>query len=250
MDMYKAVQLAANAGKMILENGGETYRVEETIIRICDAYGCNNAESFVMPTGIMISATDYDGKIISVVKRIKNRTTNLEKVSAVNDLSRNITSKNLSIHFVENELIKISKLSTYNLAITLIFAAITSSSFTLLFGGTYQDFILSFFIGIVIKYLAITLSNINTNEFFINALGGAIASLFALMSLKLGIVHSIDKIIIGSIMLLVPGITITNSIRDTISGDFVSGVSRGVEAFLVAIAIATGSGIVIKIWGY
>jgi uncharacterized membrane protein YjjP (DUF1212 family) len=58
----------------------------------------------------------------------------------------------------------------------------------------------------------------------------------------------VDKIIIGSIMLLVPGLSITNAIRDTIAGDLVAGISRGLEAFLVAVAIAVGSGVTIKLW--
>jgi uncharacterized membrane protein YjjP (DUF1212 family) len=63
MNINRTIHLAAEAGKIILESGGETYRVEETIIRICHAYGLVFAESFVMPTGIIISAEDADGRI-------------------------------------------------------------------------------------------------------------------------------------------------------------------------------------------
>lgn len=79
-------------------------------------------------------------------------------------------------------------------------------------------------------------------------LGGIIASLFALLSVHFGLASHLDKIIIGSIMLLVPGIAITNAIRDTIAGDLLAGVSRALEAFLIAIAIAIGTGSIIKIW--
>jgi uncharacterized membrane protein YjjP (DUF1212 family) len=248
LNINSIIHLAADAGKIILESGGETYRVEETIIRICSAYGLIHAESFVTPTGIIISASDCNGQIISLVKRIKIRTIDLEKISKVNDLSRNIKSNNLSVDFVQEELANISAAPRYSVKVTLFFSAIAASFFTLLFGGNIQDFIVSFFIGIIIKSISISLSNIEINEFFINVLGGAIAALLALLAVNVQIAFNVDKIIIGSIMLLVPGLAITNAIRDTIAGDLVAGISRGLEAFLVAVAIAVGSGVTIKLW--
>jgi uncharacterized membrane protein YjjP (DUF1212 family) len=248
MDINSVIHLAADAGKIILESGGETYRVEETIIRICNAYGLQYADSFVTPTGIIISASDSDGKTISLVKRIKVRTVDLEKISRVNDLSRNIKLQNLSVDFVLDELAKISNTPRYNLKITLFFSAIAASFFTLLFGGNVYDFIVSFFIGVIIKSISIVLNNIGINEFFINALGGSIAALLALISVNFQLAFNLDKIIIGSIMLLVPGLAITNAIRDTIAGDLVAGISRALEAFLIAVAIAVGSGVTVKLW--
>jgi uncharacterized membrane protein YjjP (DUF1212 family) len=248
LDINRIINLAGDAGKIILECGGETYRVEETIIRICHAYGLSNADSFVTPTGIMISAYDSKGQIISLVRRIKIRTVDLEKISRVNDLSRRIKTNNLTANFVQSELMKISSEPRYSYAVTLFFSAVAASFFTLLFGGNISDFIISFFIGIIIKSISIFLSNIDINEFFINAVGGATAALLALAAVYLKLAASVDTIIIGSIMLLVPGLAITNAIRDTISGDLVSGISRALEAFLVAVAIAVGSGVTLKLW--
>lgn len=248
VDINKVVHLSAEAGKIILENGGETYRVEDTIIRICSAYGLFDAESFVTPTGIIISATDINGQTISLVKRIKYRTVDLEKISKVNDLSRNIKIHELSIQKVQEELKKIRSLPRYKISTTLFFSGIVASFFTLLFGGNIYDFISSFCAGILIKYISIKLSSIYINEFFINVLGGALAAFMALLTVRFGLATNIDKITIGSIMLLVPGLAITNAIRDTIAGDLVAAVSRALEAFLIAVAIAVGSGIVLKFW--
>lgn len=248
MDINKIIHLAADAGKVILESGGETYRVEETILRICEAYGINDAESFVTPTGIMISVTNEYGQTISLVKRIRSRTVDLEKIAKVNDLSRNIRSKGMTTDKVKDELNRIKNMKRYSPKIQILFACITTSFFTLLFGGNFNDFVISFFIGGLIKWVSLKFSKINLNDFFINVLGGAIAALFALIAVNYGLASHVDKIIIGSIMLLVPGLAITNAIRDTIAGDLVSGISRALEAFLIAVAIAAGSGIVIKAW--
>ena len=94
--MNKILKVATLAGQMILENGGETYRVEETIWRICKIYGAEEADSFVTPTGIMASIC-HEGKIYSLTRRVQSRTVNLDKIDKVNDLSRSITLKNLSV---------------------------------------------------------------------------------------------------------------------------------------------------------
>ena len=96
--------------------------------------------------------------------------------------------------------------------------------------------------------MCILFSKFKINDFFTNIFGGALSALVALTSVKLGLASSYDNIIIGSIMLLVPGLAITNAIRDTIAGDLVAALSRALEAFLIAVAIATGSGTVLALW--
>ncbi len=49
-----------------------------------------------------------------------------------------------------------------------------------------------------------------------------------------------DKVLIGIIMLLIPGIMLTNSIRDILLGDIISGSLRLVEAILMAATLALG----------
>lgn len=248
MDIDKILHLAGEAGKIILENGGETYRVEETILRICNAFGITEAESFVTPTGIMISVTYKYGQTISLVKRIKSRTVNLEKISKVNDLSRSIKDKGLTSEDVKERLKKINATKRYKDSTIILSACLVASFFTLLFGGSFHDFIVSFFIGGIIKYISLILGKVELNEFFINVLGGAIAAFLALTSVNFNLANQVDKVIIGSIMLLVPGLAITNAIRDTIAGDLLAGISRAVEAFLIAVAIAVGTGMVLRLW--
>lgn len=248
MNPNEIIQLAAEAGKIILENGGETYRVEQTISIICSSYNLPTAESFVTPTGIIISMTDKKNKTFSIVKRIERRTVNFEKVAKVNELSRLINQKPLPIHVFRNKLKKIDCLEHYSNRMTSFFSAVAAGSFTLLFGGNIRDFIVSCFVGFCINRISILLSRLEINSFFINMSGGSMAALIALSSVYFGIGMNEDKIIIGSIMLLVPGLAITNAVRDTIAGDLVSGISRTIEAFFIAIAIAIGTGVTFNLW--
>lgn len=244
------VHIAAEAGKIMLESGGETYRVEQTIAMICNAYNIKTTESFVTPTVVMIAVTNEMGETITVIKRITSRSVDLQKIADINNLSRSLYSKPLSMEELRNEIKIIQSHNKYNNKISVLAAGVTTSFFTLLFGGNIKDFFIAFIAGILIKLLSNLLSELDVNSFFINVLGGALAALIALVVASSGLGFNVDKIIIGSIMLLVPGLAITNGIRDTIAGDLLSGLSRSLEALMIAGAIAVGTGIVFKIWIY
>lgn len=245
--MNEILQIATFAGQIILENGGETYRVEETIWRICKAFGADEAESFVTPTGIMASIC-HNSETYSLIKRVSNRTVDLDKIDLVNDLSRNILLRNLSVSEFRHELQKINRGQRYSTAVTLLFSALGAAGFTILFGGNIKDFISAFIIGFIIKLLTIKGSDMHINQFFINSLTGGVAALLALVFVKINLATNLDQTIIGSIMLLVPGLAITNAIRDTIAGDLLSGLTRAAEAFLIAVSIAVGTGAVLSFW--
>jgi len=248
MYINKIIQTSADAGKIVLENGGETYRVEDTMQKICEAYGITSSNSFVTPTGIMLSATDEQGHAFALIRRIKNRTTNLEKLARVNYLARSIKSNHLSIDEFDDKLKQINLTPHYSELTHLICGSFSAASCTIIFGGNYFDASISMIAGGAIKAMSIFLTRFNFNNFFINLIGGAIASTIALFAVKYGFAIHTDKIIIGAVMLLVPGIAITNAIRDTISGDLIAGSARAVEAFFIAVAIAVGVGFILKLW--
>ena len=242
------IHIAAEAGKIILENGGETYRAEQTITMICSSYGIPRTESFVTPTGIMISITNSENQTISLIRRINSRTVNLSKVSMINNLSREIASTSMSMDDIRERIDCINNLKPYSQKTTTFFSACSAGFFTLLFGGNYKDFFVAFLVGALIDFLIGFLDKHDVNSFLKHMLGGALAALMALLATALGLAGNMDTIIIGSIMVLVPGIAITNAIRDTIAGDLLSGVSRSVEALFIAIAIASGTSVVFKVW--
>ncbi len=247
-DKHTILHLAADTGRLVLENGGETHRVEETMNAICRAYGYDDVDSFVTPTGIFLSVSDDAGHTRSVIRRIKHRSINLNRVLLVGRLAESVISTKHSPRETRRELVRIEAAPAYPAWLTVPAASFTAGFFTLLFGGGTGDFAVALFAGGGIRALSLLLSSIRLNEFFINVAGGALASLLALAFASLVPGVRSNFVIIGSIMLLVPGLAITNSIRDTLAGDLLSGIARAMESFLVAVAIAAGSGIVLKLW--
>lgn len=239
--------MAVLAGNIMLKNGAETYRVEDTITRICKSrLNTESVEPFVTPTGMFVSI-QCNGEIISYVQRVKDIKINLDKINMVNDFSRKFVSSNMPIDKGYTELKKIDSIPSYKNIIKIVFGSLAGAFFTMLYGGTIKDFIGTFLVNILVIWSNIFLSKSGINSFISSFLGALLASFLSILVIKIGIGDSMDRIIIGAIMSLVPGVAITNAIRDSFSGDFISGLSRGAEALIIALAIAFGVGIVLKI---
>ncbi|MDR7869860.1 MAG: threonine/serine exporter family protein [Tissierellaceae bacterium] len=247
-EVKKLMNLAISTGETLLKNGAEAYRVEDTMERICKSRNnIYNVNSFVTQTGIFLTF-EHENQSYVNFKRVRNVSINLKKISEINKFSRKFVCTNISLDDSLRTIETINKMKTHKKMYKAIFGAASAAFFTLMFGGNIRDFVASF----IASYLVITIMNI-TNEFkltfFIdNFLGAFLASLFASISIKIGLGSNLDKIIIGSIMYLVPGVATTNAIRDTMSGDSLSGLSKGMEAIFSALAIAFGVGVVLSIY--
>lgn len=241
----KILTLATQTGKALLESGAETYRVEDTICRICRSLHMEEAESICLPTGIYVTAM-MDGKSYTKIARITQRSTNLHKVDQLNQLSRDASSLN-ELQF-ENKLNEILNEAPYSNKTELFFAGLSAFGFVLVFGGVLSDAIVAFFIGILVHALQKKLSALQMNSFFSVAIAAATLTVLTLFATLLQLVVSTDSVIIGTIMLLVPGLAITNAVRDSIAGDLISGLARAAEALLIAVAVALGNGAGMIIW--
>ncbi len=247
MEINEILEVANYAGKIMLESGAEAYRVEETMNRICISLGVESASSYATPT-VIISSVSHNKSIKSLVERISNRSVNMQKIDKVNDLARKISTDNITLEELKKRLKEIEEEKRYSNSTTILFSALGAFAFVFLFGGSLRDAIAAFLIGLAVKFISIKCDNIGMNSFFNTSISAGILALLSIISIKINLANDMDKVIIGSIMLLVPGLAITNAIRDTVAGDLVSGLVRGAEAFLTAIAVAIGTGVVLSFW--
>ena len=101
-------------------------------------------------------------------------------------------------------------------------------------------------IGPIIKIISELMDRFRTNPFFITIICSMVAAFLAVVSYELNFAQNIDKMIIGLVMNLVPGVALTNSVRDVIAGDFIAGQTKMTEAILTATSIAIGTGIALS----
>ncbi len=243
------LDIALYAGQIMLENGAETYRVEETIEHICKSRGLDDVHSFTIPTGIFMSY-HYDGQDFSYVRKMRANIIDLHIISMVNEFSRDFVAGNIPVESALAHLKTIRKAPHYPQLLQHAAGGLASGFFTLIYGGNTLEGVLSFMVGFMVVFTVNAISK-RTRAFFLKNLGGGIVNTLAAMLLtsiavSLGHPVNVDVIVIGALMPLVPGVAITNALRDTISGDFVSGVSKLSEAFGVALAIALGVAAVLQ----
>lgn len=239
--MEREVQIAevcVLAGKIMLVSGAETHRVEDTMLRIAKAYGIDSAQSYATPTGLNFSTGFTDG---TRFMRISKRSTDLHKIAEVNRISRMIANNQLSI---AQALDKFSQLETRRLTFSywaqVISAALVSGCFTIMFGGSWHDFLPALLTGGFSFLMMLLIYHLVEIRFVADFFASFIIGLVAYLFIKTGYGHELDKIIIGAVMPLVPGLPITNAFRDLLAGHLVAGVSKGVEALLTAFAIGAG----------
>ena len=247
MEIEKLLDVGIRAGRMLLESGAEVYRVEETMIRICTGLACTDeVDSYVTSTGIMLSI-GYNGQVFSKISRIKNRNVNLHCVARINALSRNIQIQDYSLEEVEQQLNKIEKEPKYSVWMTTLFGGIGAAGFALFFDGGRLEIVISFVIGILIRLLVSLLSMMKMNDFINNVIASMLLAILSIFSKKVFLVIDVNVVVISGIMLLIPGLAFTNAIRDTIAGDYLSGVSRVMETLVCACAIALGVMVVFSV---
>lgn len=235
---------------MLLENGAEIYRVEESMRRICLAYGVVTAEIFAVPTTIIITVKGNPSETpITLTKRIYSRGINLHKVDLLNSLCREMCATLPTYEKVNKRLETIKVFPAYSSFKQILGFSFIAFFFTLLFKGSIQDAIVALFIGALLKIVLDILDRVQTNAFFENVITGAITALLALLAVKTGLGSNMDKIIIGTIMSLVPGLAITNSMRDIIAGDLLAGITKATEALLIGTGIAVGAAIPLTFLG-
>lgn len=233
------LKAACKLARNILENGGEIYRVEETVNFFLEAYGIFDAQIFAIPATIIVTIDDEE-RPITQVERVKGSSLNLDKLSKFNDLSRRACRNTPPIECVMEEIEQIRSEQPYSFFVSLMAYGFTAFFFCLFWKGDFRDSLVAFVCGLSTKYVLEFMSKSKTNIFFSNALSSMVIAYIAIFCVNVGFAHHYDKIIIGAIMSLVPGVAITNIMRDIIAGDVITGTTKLAEVLLIALAIAVG----------
>lgn len=234
--LYYALQI----GEEMLKCGAEVNRVENSISRICTAYGVKRVDVLTITASIITTIYDDDFGSVTQTRRIQGQNIHLNKLNKLNQLSRTICETTPDFSFIKNELKKIEQIGNYPFFIQVISYALISGAFSLLFGGNYKDMLVSAVIGILLKYVETIFRKFNIYNFFVVFICSAFGGLMAYLAVQTGLGTHVDKINIGNVMLFIPGMSLTNAIRDMFQGDTISGLMRFIEALLIAICVAVG----------
>lgn len=241
MDYNTLLDLSTDLGYELAMSGAETFRVEDSINRILAAYGVES-EVFAIPNCLTVSIETADGQLLTRMRRIGQHGNDLDSLERFNGLSRAICNRTPEPSEGKRwlNIVRESR-QHYNFPVYLLGNFIGGAGFAVFFGGSWVDFICGGICGLIIGFVSHFLEKMKANPFFKAIAAAFVMALAAYLMGSFGICHNVDSVIIGALMILVPGLLFTNAMRDIIYGDTTSGVNRIVQVFLTAVALALGT---------
>jgi len=244
ISIKEVTTIAVKAGEILLTSGAEIYRVEDTINRICKTYKVE-CESFVLPTGIFLTAYGIDGENTTLVKRIRDRTIDLERIELVNSFSRNLSNNIMDYDSAMNLLKKIEETKGYPFVLKLMAASLTAFVFVFIFQGNVFEGIAAAIIGSIIYFFKEKVLQVGLFPFLGFFISGIIGGGMSVASATLFKGLNVYKIIIGAIIILLPGMAITNGIKDALYGDITSSLNRLSEGIFIVTAVGAGVALIL-----
>lgn len=248
-DINKLINSFLDIGEMMLDSGGEINRVEDTLSRLCRAYGAEETNIFAITSAIIITAKFPDENYVTHSRRIySGGNTDFKKLDSLNSLSRECSDGTIS----PDELgVKVDEIKNRRANSFRMYAgsALASGAFAIFFGGTVYDGVVSAVFGLIICLFQRTVLKLCPNKVFFYFLCSFVVGFVICMTDKLFPAINRDLVMIGDIMLLIPGVAITNAMRDIIIGDTVSGITKLTQCLLWAGALAGGFMLAISLSG-
>lgn len=239
---------ALDIGENIIRCGGEPNRIEDTVTRICSAYGAAHTDVFALPSLIIAGVRMKDGTTSSQVRRVYNTDKNMHSLDALNDISRKLCSGEVSIDELDELIKKAVNTQPFNKYVLLIAGMLAAGGFAVFFGGTLLDGCAAAIAGLVVS--AFNLCNLKIgNKMLYTVVASFVGAISALGVVRLGLGDNIDMVMIGTIMLLIPGLAFGSAVRDLLFGDTVSGVIQFTQAILTAVMVAFGFIVAILVFG-
>jgi uncharacterized membrane protein YjjP (DUF1212 family) len=242
-----ALEVVLQAGQILLHNGAEIFRVQETMLRMASTFELENFHVYVISNGIFVSMANADGQYATTIRHIPLSAVHLGRVAAVNQLSREAEMGFYTPQSAKEKLEEIANLPYTAKKWQIIASGVGSGCFCYLLGGGLSDSLAAFGAGLILYIFILWAEEGHISKMMSNLFGAALVTLVGLIFLRLGLGKALDKMIIGSIIPLVPGVPFTNAIRDFFNSDYVSGIIRLIDALLVGCCIAIGVGGMLKI---
>lgn len=233
------LDIALDVGVAMLECGAEVHRVEDTMTRICVAYGAREIEVFAITSVVIAQIRMNDEAYSSQTRRIHRTYNHLARLEKLNALSREICQSPLSHGEVNERLQEIHCYRPVPEWLCYIGGMLATGGFAIFFGGTWLDGLAAATIGILLTFIE------RHGKPVINAMAGTfinsfIAGALSLLCVAVGFGHHADMVIIGTIMLEIPGMAFGNALRDMLCGDTLAGALRFIQAILQALIMAAG----------
>ena len=244
-EQRQLVSRALDIGERMLLCGGEVSRVEDTVSRILKSYGAQRVEVFTILSFISLTAV-FDGETVLTENRrvsIVAYSNDFTRIEQLNALSREVCATMPGLPVLEEKLAAIDlppRKKQFRELYALLGYILSGTGFALFFGGSWRDALGAGLCCLAVWFLNWFLKQAALQRlfhaFFVSFIAGALCYLMIL----LGLGEHPGQVMMAVIMVLIPGIAITNAMREMLISDTISGILRLVESLLIATAVAFG----------
>lgn len=228
------------AGELLLISGAEVSRIEDTIKRIANAYGFIRADVFSITSTLIVTAHTKDGEIYTISRRVTSHRLDMQRIDAINQLSRKICENPLALEDLVEQIDQIRRMPNCPNLQTFVAYMMASGAFAIFYNGTIKDCIASIFCSIAMFFTKWGCEYLKLQSTIQTIVISMVMCFCAYLAAGIGLADHTHIIIISNIMLLVPGLAFMTSVRDMILGDTITGLLGICEAVIQAFAIAIG----------
>ena len=246
-DFSEVLEVASEAGHILLENGAEISRVEDIMNRISTHFGVSSGHFFVLSNGVFtsgraekVSKAGGQASTYANVAFIPIRGTQFSRVTAVNRLSYDISAGRCNLEEARQRLEEIKKIPAKPFWEQMLATCFSAGAFSAIFGGGFLDCTAAFLAGLALFFFIQLVSSRYMSRIVGGVANALVASLVSILCWRLGVGDCLSNIIIGAIMPLIPGVPFTNGVRDLANSDYLAGLTRLTDALLGFLCIALG----------
>ena len=231
----RILSLASEAGHVLLENGAEISRVEDTMERIATHFGEQNENFFVLSNGIFTT-----GKAYANVKFIPIKGARLDKVVDINQFSRDVSAGKYTLDEAERKVEEIRRKPEKPLWEQFAGAALGSGAFCAIFGGSLLDCAAALVAGTLVYLFLVLVCVPSLSKPLSNIFAGALGTALCILFNSFGFGQNLGNMMVGTLIPLIPGVAFTNGLRDIAGEDYLAGITRLLDAMMVFLCIAVG----------
>lgn len=232
------------AGNLLLSSGAEIYRAEETMYRIADAMQIKDMDAYVTNRGIFASGNVPGKGIESRIMSVPDKELNIDKIEAVNELSREVCSNRMDLSYLKTSLQNIANMGEQNVAEKILSYFLGAGCFSYAIGTSFRDSLCAAIIGSLVGFYMIWSKYRIKSRVLITIIASVLTALLSNLFVAIGLGSQLSFIIIGAMMDLVPGVSFVNSVREFSQNNFATGQTLLTSALLTCVSMASGVALV------
>lgn len=242
------MDVVIEAGKILMESGAEIYRIEETMSHMAATLKIEDFDTYVVNHEIIASGTNRDGIKEAKVTGISETKVHLGKLEAVNSLSREIEQReNVTSEEIASRLESIRKIPDSSVWINLPAYFVGAGCFAFAIGSSVMDSVWSALSGLIMGLVLQLVGKYIRSNVILTIIGSAVVTLSANFLCLFGLGQNRTLIILGTLMLIVPGAEFTNSVREFSQNNYATGLMLLMSALLACLSIGVGVAVVTEL---